>query len=209
MEAALAPTDWSKVMDFNSEDQPRFALDSKLFVQFYLRPVMLQRQSEIEDRPIYEDVEHVRIMVPGDKLSIIDRVASSDDKKRFAEHYAKFTSGKGQEVVGTRLDVVPWMTRSKVEEYKFFGIHTIEQLSVASDEVGQKFPSFQSDKARCLKFLEATNGTDARVKALEAQVAELLASAAQRQEAMNVVTGNVKIGTPSPPKVGAGIPATK
>ena len=97
MEALAPATDWSKVSDFNMEDQPRYALDSKLHVQFYLRPVMSQRESEDAGRPIYHDVEHVRILVPGDKLSQIDRVASSDDKARFAEHYAKFKAGQGQE----------------------------------------------------------------------------------------------------------------
>ena len=88
----LAPTDFNKVLDAVTEDQPRFAMDSRLYVQFYLRPVLLSSQSEAEGRPIFADVEHVRIMVPGDKLSIVDRMASSDDKQRFAEHYAKFKS---------------------------------------------------------------------------------------------------------------------
>ena len=192
MEALAPATDWSKVSDFNMEDQPRYALDSKLHVQFYLRPVMSQRKSEDAGRPIYHDVEHVRILVPGDKLSQIDRVASSDDKARFAEHYAKFKAGQGQEVVGTRLEVAPWMTRSKVEEYKYFGIHTVEQLAAASDEVGQKFPSFQSDKGKAAKFLEAANGTDARVAALEKMVAELTAAAEAKSDAVKTLTAPAK-----------------
>jgi hypothetical protein len=149
---------------------------------------MLIRETEIEGRPIYHDVEHVRILVPGDKLNQIDRVASIDDKNRFPEHYAKYKAGKGDEVVGTRLEIVPWMTRSKVEEYKYFGIHTVEQLAEASDSVGQKFPGFNQDKSKAQKFLEATNGTDARVKALEAQVEALLAAQAKKDEALEVLT---------------------
>jgi len=152
----LPQTDFSKVMDFVTEDQPRYAMDGRLYVQFYLRPVLMTTKSEEEGRPIFTDIEHVRIMVPGDKLSIIDRVASPDDKSRFAEHYKKFKAGIGEEVVGTRLEIVPWMSRSKVEEYKFFGIFTVEQLAEASDQVGQKFPGFQADKQKAQKWLEAT-----------------------------------------------------
>lgn len=173
--APLAPTDWNSVKDAVMEIDQRYAMDSKLYVQFYLRPVLQTTVSDQENRPIYQDVEHVRIMVPGDKLSIIDRIASIDDKQRFPDHYAKFKSGHGEEVIGTRLEVVPWMTRSKVEEYKFFHIVTVEQLADANDQVGQKFPGFNKDREHARKFLEAATGTSARVGELERQIAELKA----------------------------------
>lgn len=188
MDVFAAPTDWSKVPEGVTENEPRFAHDNKLHVQFYSRPVLLKTESEAAERPIYKDVDHIRILVPGDKLNQIDRVASEDDIRRFAEHWAKYKAGKGNEVVGTRLEVVPWMTRSKVEEYRFFNIHTVEQLASASDEVGQKFPGFQTDKAKAQKFLEATHGTDARVKELESQVATLLARDAERAAAVQTIT---------------------
>lgn len=177
----LAPTDWSSVADAVQENDSRYAMDSKLYVQFYSRPFLQTKLSEEAGRPIYADVDHVRIMVPGDKLSIVDRIASDDDKKRFAAHWEKYKAGQGQEVVGTRLEVVPWMSRSKVEEYKFFNIHTVEQLASASDSVGSKFMGFQADREKAKKFLEASSGTDARVKELEEQVAKLLAAQAAPQ----------------------------
>jgi hypothetical protein len=171
----LAPTDWSRVADSVTENEPRFAMDNKLYVQFYSRPILQQSASDQANRPIYEDMDCVRIFVPGDKLNQIDRVASDDDRKRFADHYAKYKAGRGEEVIGTRLEVVPWMSRSKVEEYKYFNIHTVEQLANASDGVGQKFPGFNADREKAKKFLDSTQGTDARVKELEEQVAKLLA----------------------------------
>jgi len=192
MEAALAPTDWSKVVDPITEADSRFAMDSKLYVQFYSRPVLHNVKSEVAGRPIYIDVDHVRIIVPGDKLSIIDRIATKDDKARFAAHYAKYTSGRGTEVVGTRLDIVPWMTRSKVEEYKYFNIHTVEQLSEASDEVGQKFPGFQADRIKAKKFLEATTGTDARVADLEKRLADMQTQIEAQNQAKVVLATPMK-----------------
>jgi hypothetical protein len=170
MEAA---TDWAKVVDFQMDTDPRYGLDAKLYVQFYSRPVLHNVKSDLAGRPVYIDVDHVKIIVPGDKLSIIDRVASGDDKKRFAAHWDKYKAGKGEDVIGTRLEGVAWMTRSKVEEYKFFGIHTVEQLSEASDGVGQKFPGFYADRDKAKKFLEESTGTNARVAELERQLAEM------------------------------------
>jgi hypothetical protein len=173
MDIAVTPTDWAKVADGLGPDEARFSEDKRLYVQFYTRPMMQVGESRDANRPIYRDITHIRILVPGDKLNIIDRVASEDDISRFADHYAKFTAGQGQEVVGTRLDVVPWMTRSKVEEYKYFNIYTVEQLAEASDSVGQKFQGFHSDRDRAKKFLEASSGTNARITELERMIAEL------------------------------------
>ena len=193
MDATLAPTDWSKVVDPMMETDSRFAMDSKLYVQFYSRPVLHNVKSTAAGRPIYIDVDHVKIIVPGDKLNIIDRVASDDDKRRFAAHYEKYTAGRGEDVIGTRLDVVPWMSRSKVEEYKYFKVLTVEQLADASDEVGQKFPGFQMDKARAKKFLEATTGTDARVSELEKQLADMRTQIEAQNQAKVVLATPVKV----------------
>jgi hypothetical protein len=198
----LAPTDWSQVKDAmtDTDMDARFALDSRLHKQFYIRPVLQQTLSDQAQRPIYADVVHIRIIVPGDKLSIIDRIASEDDMRRFAEEYAKFQSGQGQQVVGTLLDVVPWMSRSKVEEYRYFGIHTVEQLSDASDSVGQKFPGFHQDRDRAKKFIEAATGTNARVAELEKQLAEIR-SRVEGQEAAKAVIAAPILPTKATAKV--------
>ena len=175
--STFIPTDWSKVADGITEEDSgsRYAMDSKLYVQFYSRPMIQVGESNKAQRPIYADVCHIRIFVPGDKLSIVDRVASSDDTQRFAAHYAKYKAGEGNEVIGTRLEVVPWMSRAKVEKYKYFQIHTVEQLAAAGDSVAHKFQGFMADKLKAQQYLDQTTGTDARVAALEAQLAALQA----------------------------------
>jgi hypothetical protein len=155
------------------DNDQRFAADNKLYVQFYSRPIINGAESNVAGRPIYHDIDCVRIMVPGDKLSIVDRLASDDDKQRFADRYAKYVAGQQIQLVGTPLEQVPWMSRSKVEEYKYFGIHSIEQLSEASDSVGQKFPGFYQDREKAKKFIEAASGTNARVAELERLLAEM------------------------------------
>lgn len=197
MEQPTTPTDWNTVKDFQMEDEPRYAMDSKLHVQFYLRPMIQPTESDMANRPIFKDVEHVRIMVPGDKLSIVDRPASQDDQSRFPDHYSKFKAGEAMQVVGTRLDAVPFITRSMCEEFKFFGIVTVEQLASAGDEVGQKFQGFQQFKQKAQKFLEAANGTDSRVTELERQLAEMKAQIEAKDDAVQMLTG---VGQKVPPK---------
>ena len=176
--ATLLPTDWSKVNEPLYETDSRFAMDSKLYVQFYSRPIINGAESDAAGRPIFHDCDCVRIMVPGDKLSIVDRLASDDDKRRFADHFAKYTAGQQTQLIGTPLEQVPWMSRSKVEEYKYFGIHSVEQLAEASDSVGQKFPGFYSDRDKAKAFIEAASGHNARIAELEKKLEEMQAKMA-------------------------------
>jgi hypothetical protein len=134
--------------------------------------------------------------VPGDKTSVIDRIATEQDKQRFADRYAKWKSGQADAIVGTPLTALPGMNPVKIEEYKFFKIVTVEQLADANDNLGQKFMSFHSDKQKAKAFLEVAAGNapiekmhaelakrDEEIETLKAQMAALMANTKQRKVA--------------------------
>ncbi len=180
---ATLPTDWSGVSDAPGLDESRFSDDAKLFVQFYRKPVLQPGLSQQEGRAIYKEVDFIKIMVPGDKLSVVDRPVDEIDARRFADRYGKWKAGAGNVVEGTPLASLPKMTPVKVEEYKFFNIHTVEQLAEANDNVGQKFFGFQEDKRSAKAFLDLAKGNaplekmnselkerDAKIEELQAQI---------------------------------------
>ena len=182
-----SPTDWAAIGDAPGLDESRFAEDSKLFVQFFRKPMLQPGLSEQEGRAIYKEVDFIRIMVPGDKLSIVERPVDSIDSRRFADKYEKWKAGQGNAVEGTPLSSLPKMTPSKVEEYKFFGLHTVEQLADANDNLGQKFFGFHEDKRSAKAFMELAKGNaplekmnqelkerDAKIEELAAQVDALM-----------------------------------
>jgi hypothetical protein len=135
-------------------DESRFAHDNKLYVEFSREPVMHPGKSREAGRAVYEERDFIRIHVPGDKTSVIHRQVTEQDAQRFADRYAKWKAGQAEAVTGTPLSSLPTMTPSKVEEYKFFKITTVEQLADANDNLGQKFMGFHSDKQRAKAFLE-------------------------------------------------------
>lgn len=180
---ATLPTDWAAIADAPGLDESRFVGDSKLFVQFYRKPVLQPALSEQEGRAIYKETDYIKIMVPGDKLSVIDRRVNDIDKRRFADKYQKWLAGAGNVVEGTPIASLPKMTPSKVEEYKYFGIHTVEQLADANDNLGQKFFGFNEDKRAAKAFVEIAKGNapiekmneelksrDAKIEELQAQI---------------------------------------
>jgi hypothetical protein len=105
-------------------------------------------------RAVYEERDFIRIHVPGDKTSVVYRQVTEQDAQRFADRYQKWKAGQQDAVIGTPLTALPGMTPSKVEEYKYFKIVTVEQLADAPDNLGQKFMSFQADKQRAKAFME-------------------------------------------------------
>ena len=184
------PTIFDEPSDFSKPDETRFAADNKLYVEFFRKPVMQPGKSREAGRAVYEEVDYVRIHVPGDKSSVIERPLSQQDVFRFQDRYNKWKAGQEEAVTGTPLSALPGMNASKVEEYKFFKIITVEQLADANDNLGGKFMSFQSDKQRAKAFMEvAANNApiekmnaelqkrDAEIENLRTMVEALQASA--------------------------------
>lgn len=178
------PTIFDEPSDFAKQDESRFAMDSKLYVEFYRKPVLQPGKSREAGRAVYEEVDYVRIHVPGDKASVIERPVSEHDAQRFADRYAKWKAGQAEAVTGTPLSALPGMTPSKVEEYKFFKLVTVEQLAEANDNLGGKFMSFQQDKQRAKAFLEVAKNN----APIEKMNEELAKRDAELEELRNMVT---------------------
>lgn len=176
--------------------------DDKLMVRFYRKPVEDEVASAAAGRPIFKDVEYVKIYVPGDIVNVIDRPAWLDPRQkqsdlvRFPKQYAAFKSGTDQDraSAGVPLAKLPGITQGQVEEFKHFQIHTIEALAQIDDGICQRFMGAQTLKRRAQDWLEAAAGNapvermrvelekrDAALEEekhkreeLEAQVAELM-----------------------------------
>lgn len=148
------PTIFDEPNDFAKPDETRFSADNKLYVEFYRKPVLQPGKSREAGRAVYEEIDYIRIHVPGDKASVIERPLSQQDVFRFQERYNKWKAGQEEAVTGTPLSALPGMSPSKVEEYKFFKLVTVEQLAEANDNLGSKFMSFQQDKQRAKAFME-------------------------------------------------------
>lgn len=198
MNTATMPTDWAAIADAPGLDEDRFSADTKLFVQFFRKPVLQPGLSEQEGRAIYKEVDYIKIMVPGDKLSVIERPVDSIDARRFADRYQKWKAGQGNAIEGTPISSLPKMTPSKVEEYKFFGLHTVEQLADANDNLGQKFFGFQEDKRAAKAFLEIAKGNapiekmNEELKARDSKIEELQAQIEAITKMMGSKSGKSK-----------------
>lgn len=197
--AASIPTDWSKFD--GTLMQPRAGepgglppgmgpgWDDKLHVRFFMRPRIDAAKSAEENRPIYKDVPHIEIMIPGDKNNIVTAEVWDQHIRRFPEHWKQFQAGVKEQVVGTPLRVAPFLTEAQVEELAYFKIRTIEQLADMADS-NMSFMGARELQQAAKKYLDKTKGADAlmaRLDAIEQRAADAEAKLAQAEAALAAV----------------------
>lgn len=171
----------------NMANQARFAMDSKLYVTFYVRAVMNNFQSSEQGRPIFDEKEYIRLIVPGDSKTTVDCPVTDEFRMRFPKQYDAFKRGLAQAVSGTPLEVWPQMTVGLVAELKAMNIQTVEQLAGLDDGRAQKIMGHFELRRRAQAFLDAAEGEasnnklaaelskrDAEIEALKAQMAEFM-----------------------------------
>lgn len=135
--------------------------DEQLLVKFLYEAKEDQAASEEAGRPIFKDVEYVNIQVPGSR-DFIQRPVRQADIDRFPRHYQMFKAREEQPTIeGTLLSEWPGVTRSMVEELKFFNVHTVEQLANMADVHTQNFKGVVMLKQKAQAYLDSAEGNAA------------------------------------------------
>jgi len=146
-------------------------------------------QSAEQGRPIYDELEYVRIIVPGDSKTTVDCPVTDEFRMRFEKQYDKFKKNLSQAVTGTPLEMWPQMTVGLCAELKGMNVQTVEQLANMSDGIAQRIMGSHDLRRRAQAFLDAAKGEaennklttelekrDDQIKALQAQMEQLVKS---------------------------------
>lgn len=114
--------------------------DSRLAVKFYKRPVKLENESIEQGRPIFQEFDFIKILVPGDALTEIDTYVTEAHKSRFPIQWANYMNRQGstESFSGTPITEWPQVSASQAEELKGIKFHTVESIAHASDQQLQK-----------------------------------------------------------------------
>jgi hypothetical protein len=105
--------------------------------------------------------------------------ATPDYQMRFPRQWAHFKAGTTQDLGGTPLNQLPWLTMGQIAEFNAVGVHTVEHLVNMSDAHSQKFMGHHQIKARAQAYLDAAKDSapaiklQAEVQKRDEQIAEL------------------------------------
>jgi hypothetical protein len=188
----------ANIEDFAS----RFRADDRLYVVFSMGTVRDEWASKAAGRPIYKDAEFVRIMIPGDKHSVIERPATDEDKQRFKRQYEGFKTGNEDTLTGTPLEQWPLVSKAQVEEFRFLGVRTVDQLADLRDDVVMKIPGAAQLKTRAKSWLEASKGSgelerlQSQIDADKGTIEELKATLASQAEVLKALQSEFQARAP-------------
>lgn len=181
-----------EAVDFDVKDfEDRYNGDKSVYARFYIRPVQDEHASAAEGRPIFKDKEYVEIIAAGNSNNIVRRPVSDMDRQRFYAAYGKFKQGDQEQMIGTPLTEVPWITRSQCEELNYLKIRTLEQLGSLDDQACGKIPGLYDLKRKAGAALESAAGS-APIHKLQKENDELKAQIAALQDAVKEQTAVLK-----------------
>jgi hypothetical protein len=160
--------------------------DLTLGVEFFMKPVEIPSKSKAAGRPIFEDREMVRIAFPGDSKR--EHVAPANElhyhsghrrqmtyAERFAATYKAFKDANADQIVGTPLEHLPFLTAARRAEFKASGVKTAEQLAGLPDVTIKKMGmGIREYVTQAQAYLKAAEGSS-QVAAMQAQIDELKA----------------------------------
>lgn len=96
---------------------------------FYVKAAHNPAKSAEAGCPIYEDRIFVRISPPGERLNIIDRPATVQDKRIWAKQWAEFEQNREQTPEGTPIDQLYPESPAVGAMMRANGVHTVQQLA--------------------------------------------------------------------------------
>ena len=137
--------------------------DSKnLVIHFHVVQKKMAQASLDAGMPVFKEVTHVRIIVPGDQKLVIDRpISEAEAAERYPIEWARWKVTKENKVLGFPIENWPAITENQKAVFKAMNIHTVEQFASLPDSVGEKIMGFYDLRKRANVFVES--GKDAEL----------------------------------------------
>jgi len=161
----------------------------KMAVFFHAVQIKNNYKSDLEKRPIFEERIYLKKLVPGDNTLQVDRPMRETDMEEFPIEWARFQQKKEQKADGTPIEAWAAISDTQKAEFRALNIFTIDQFATLPDSAGDKIMGFNDLRAKARAFIGAAQDsqlmdkiraeTDEKLKAQEAEMAELRAMIAE------------------------------
>ncbi|MCP5087445.1 MAG: hypothetical protein GY952_11660 [Rhodobacteraceae bacterium] len=182
---------------------------SHLYVEFFMEAVENKKRSDQEGRPIFDDIEKIRIRMAGDRGTELVAPANSPSAFRdphtnrrltYAEvhegPYKAFKSGIEYTGEGTPISELPFITNARAKEFQALNIKTAEALAGLDGEALKRAGMGARElKNKAQAYIDNASGV-AQVTEISQENAALREQMAQLQEQMaQLVNGAPQSGT--------------
>ncbi len=180
---------WRKVTGSGPDDAAR-----GMVIRFEFLGLMDEAKSAEEGRPVFVDKEFIEIKSPNDPYSVVHREVTKADRATYPQLYRAWKEGAAEPATGTPLKEWPAIAASQVALLGYKGIRTVEQFVEVSDDgchqLGHGFLTLRNsaiawskkakDGSDATKFAAEMQAKDSRIRALENQMADIIAKQSER-----------------------------
>lgn len=162
--------------------QVSYGDDRAVYAEFFKDAIIDNQKTAEQGRPIYRNVDMLRIMFPGDNTKEVVRIVRIEasgnqpaDPDRFPRQWAAFQAQQEQIQDGTPIEQWPPISKAQALELKAMKIHTVEQLAAVTD-TNLKWMGARQLRDNAIAWLsEAESGAETiklqnRISELQAQL---------------------------------------
>jgi hypothetical protein len=179
--------------------------DSMLHVEFYNHAALDTWATKEKGIKTYvKECPYIRIAIPGNDKTLVERPATGNDSERFPRQWMNFQMQTGmianaENVPGWQLDDWKEINGDQLRSLKYLRFYTVEQLAGANDAqvqgigMGGLALREQAKKALADKNAAIVNSAvaerDNEIAELKAQMAQLMAMVSPRTEHPSLLAG--------------------
>lgn len=99
---------------------------------FYYHPVVDPVASAAQGIRIFKNIVYIQVAPPGERLNIIRRPATNQDKQIWAHQYAQFEKNQEQQAPGTPIELLYPENPALAQTLRASGVQTVQQLAKLS-----------------------------------------------------------------------------
>ncbi|HHA18196.1 MAG TPA: hypothetical protein ENK70_00625, partial [Methylophaga sp.] len=108
-------------------------MSNSVFARFFNKSIQHAGLSKKKNRPVFNNVEYVEIIISGDKNNRPVLKVNDTHRRRFEKEYSAFKRGEDEVLQGTPISEWNGISRTRADELKSMGIKTIESLAELPD----------------------------------------------------------------------------
>lgn len=143
------------------------ANEDTTYPRFYRDKVENGFKSAQAGHAVYDDVEMVEIIIPGQNQSVATERVKQAHRDRWPAQYAAWKAGQEIAQEGSPLELWPPLTPAQVANLKVFNVHTVEQLAAVDDQaLGNLGLGARDLREKARAWLENAKGGEALSQAL-------------------------------------------
>jgi len=167
--------------------------DKLLAVKIFKKAKLNKFKSEQENKQVFDDIEYVSIMAPGQRNQVTERPMTDKDRERFKFHYDNYLNREETKQNGIPLEMLPGITPGQTSTLRAIKVETIEQLAGLHEKAIKNLYEGRDLVKRAEKFIKGesyASELEKTIKALEKKIELLEGNKQLELEGENEPTNN-------------------